>query len=293
MGCGQPCMTDNPGACAAGTWVCNGGDQPSCVPNANSQSCYSGASNSAGVGICRAGTQSCIGALGPCTGQVLPATLENCFNDLDDDCDGTVNNGCPLSITTGTPRALPGRGGNGGGADSARCPANSYVVSASFSVDSVTQYLSAVALTCATPTLVRGASIYTVSVTPLAPAPDVSMNGLGTTGMLGTDDCGSNGFVAAWYVNGSDETGGPMLDGLRSVGMSCASGAANFASATNQLTFTMTKRAPSALYHAGKGGATFEDDCLANEVLIGFDGRDGQWIDQLQGICAPLVTVYK
>ena len=39
---------------------------PSCVPTVTTQGCYSGAANTAGVGVCRSGTQSCIGALGPC-----------------------------------------------------------------------------------------------------------------------------------------------------------------------------------------------------------------------------------
>ncbi len=50
-----------------------------------------------GVGICRAGTQTC-GATGwsmGCSGTVLPAVSEICGNGVDDDCDGqTDNKGC-------------------------------------------------------------------------------------------------------------------------------------------------------------------------------------------------------
>ncbi len=46
-------------------------------------------------GICRAGSQTCrAGAWSTCTGEVGP-TMERCGNMLDDDCDGTVDNGCP------------------------------------------------------------------------------------------------------------------------------------------------------------------------------------------------------
>jgi len=57
-------------------------------------SCYDGPANTAGVGACTAGTQTCTaGQLGACVGQVLPSA-EIC-DALDNDCDGTVNDGNP------------------------------------------------------------------------------------------------------------------------------------------------------------------------------------------------------
>ncbi|HIA01999.1 MAG TPA: hypothetical protein EYN66_08825, partial [Myxococcales bacterium] len=54
------------------------------------QSCYSGAAGTQGVGVCVTGKEVCAaGVLGVCTGQVIP-TPEKC-NDLDDDCDGNVD----------------------------------------------------------------------------------------------------------------------------------------------------------------------------------------------------------
>ena len=56
-----------------------------------SQSCYSGPQGTAGVGICRAGSQICnAGTWGACIGQVLPQT-EICDNNLDDNCDGQID----------------------------------------------------------------------------------------------------------------------------------------------------------------------------------------------------------
>ncbi|WP_437674630.1 MopE-related protein [Sorangium sp. So ce131] len=55
--------------------------------------CYSGPPDTAGVGLCAAGTATCnaLGtALGPCEGEVLPAA-ETCATPVDDDCDGAVN----------------------------------------------------------------------------------------------------------------------------------------------------------------------------------------------------------
>jgi hypothetical protein len=60
-----------------------------CPPGAT-QPCYSGPSGTAGVGICKAGTQTCAAdgmSWGACAGEVLPQP-ENCATPVDDDCDG-------------------------------------------------------------------------------------------------------------------------------------------------------------------------------------------------------------
>jgi hypothetical protein len=61
------------------------------------QSCYGGKASQAGVGICMTGKQICTAAAsglhwGPCTGWGEPAS-DSC-NGLDDDCNGTVDDGC-------------------------------------------------------------------------------------------------------------------------------------------------------------------------------------------------------
>jgi hypothetical protein len=40
-------------------------------------------------------------------------------------------------------------------------------------------------------------------------------------------------------------------------------------------------------------GSPYEVNCAAGEVLIGYDGRVGAWMDQLQPICAPLIFAYR
>lgn len=65
-----------------------------CAPG-ESQSCYSGPSGTLGVGICMAGEQVCDEdgqGWGPCTGETLPAS-EDCAQEFDEDCDGSVNEG--------------------------------------------------------------------------------------------------------------------------------------------------------------------------------------------------------
>lgn len=64
-----------------------------CVPG-TTQPCYQGAPGTENVGPCKAGIQTCDASgtsWGACVGQVLPI-FEVCANNIDEDCDGTVDN---------------------------------------------------------------------------------------------------------------------------------------------------------------------------------------------------------
>ena len=111
------CQTGFSGPCGVGRQVCNGG-LIECVPRLPAtdeicdgidndcdaiadegadggplvRACYDGPESTEGVGQCGGGLQHCTdGAFTSCIGQVLPGT-EQC-NDLDDDCDGSIDNG--------------------------------------------------------------------------------------------------------------------------------------------------------------------------------------------------------
>ncbi|APR83285.1 Tryptophan synthase alpha chain [Minicystis rosea] len=67
--------------------------------------CYTGPQGTEGIGVCHGGQQTCLGGdqgYGPCTGEVKP-TAEVCATMADENCNGTVNEGCPCS---------PGQTGN-------------------------------------------------------------------------------------------------------------------------------------------------------------------------------------
>jgi Putative metal-binding motif len=93
---------------------------PACAKDNQKQACYLGAPGTEGVGVCKAGVQMCkdSGAgWGPCLGQVLPAP-ELCANNLDENCDGTVDNdsdgdgdgwtACNGDCNDGNPNVNPG-----------------------------------------------------------------------------------------------------------------------------------------------------------------------------------------
>src|SRR3954465_14519843 len=65
--------------------------QPACTEGAT-QSCYSGAAGTQGVGPCTAGSQTCgaDGQWGACLGEVTPKG-EVCGNSVDDNCNGHVD----------------------------------------------------------------------------------------------------------------------------------------------------------------------------------------------------------
>lgn len=89
---------------------CNGtadDTQCGCQVGTN-RSCYSGPAATAGVGICRAGTQSCqlidagVADWSTCSGQTLPAAVNCSSTNVDNNCNGQVDSvdcGCQLGAS--------------------------------------------------------------------------------------------------------------------------------------------------------------------------------------------------
>ena len=119
------CRTGN-SACTTGSWgsctndvlpraeECNGQDDDcdGTIDEDLTRSCYTGPGGTLGAGACIAGTQTCsAGAWSTCVGEVRPVT-ETC-NNVDDNCDGTVDNMGDLTCGVGicnhsVPRCVTG-----------------------------------------------------------------------------------------------------------------------------------------------------------------------------------------
>ena len=114
-GAGKACDSGQRGICGEGTTACQSGkivcrsvQSPSneicdnkdnnCngqVDDGLQRNCYTGPPNSNGVGACKGGTSICIGGQwAACQGEVKPAANETCGNNKDDNCNGTIDEGC-------------------------------------------------------------------------------------------------------------------------------------------------------------------------------------------------------
>jgi hypothetical protein len=281
---GGECDAGNPGACAAGVLVADGGEV-SCHPQVSAQPCYSADAKTNGVGPCHGGTQSCIGSLGPCNGEVAPAQVEDCFNTIDDDCDGVVNNGCPSSLSLGPDRTLAQVGDDGGAPKSAHCPPGAFVTRVDSWGDATNHHGSGVSIYCATPTLVKGASSYSVTLAQVTPAPYLKVTGSTTPTDDRQDDCGLTGLVAITYAVGTADI---YIEGL---GNHCGTSAVTL-QADNSITFDFKGTGDKTFKSWSTAGTPFDLACQPNEVVVGFALREGSWLNSITPICAVLSVVY-
>ena len=96
------------------------GGGSACGPS-QTRDCYSGAEQTAGIGACRSGTQTCNAdeTWGTCEGEVLPAQ-EDCFEPDDEDCSGYACGetmwvrqfGAPSTVATSKDTAVDPRTGD-------------------------------------------------------------------------------------------------------------------------------------------------------------------------------------
>jgi hypothetical protein len=166
-----------------------------------------------------------------------------------------------------------------------RCPANACVTRAQFFFDTQTQHASGVRIWCATPTLVRSPTGYSITTAQIAPAPYLTQTGTHAS-QSGDVDCGTGNFTAGYRVDGRADT--QYVFGL---GLYCANGTVTL-NADNSLTLTLAGNGVGSA-PAYAGGSPFSDACAPNEVLVGYDLRTGDWMDQLVAVCAPLVVCTK
>lgn len=220
------------------------------------------------------------------------AAVENCFNDSDDDCDGKVNNGCPVSVTVGTGVALPTVGGAGGGSGSTRCPTGMFAGAVRYFYDDYDQHMAGMGMFCTTPTLQKGVSSYSIVVNDIATGvTPVNFYGTGEDYFDESENCVAGGVLGTVLVHsilGANGTGSGYVDGLKT---RCGAGTVTLGS-DNQLTISFTATGSYTGWYYVSGTATVET-CPAGAVLVGYDYRTGSWLDAIAPVCAPLVVTYE
>jgi hypothetical protein len=97
IGCADPTCASDPSC------------QPTCKAG-DTKPCYSGLPGTAGKGICKAGTQSCVNGKwdATCNGQVLPSA-EVCTDGIDNDCNGVADcadSSCAVAPACCTPNPV-------------------------------------------------------------------------------------------------------------------------------------------------------------------------------------------
>jgi hypothetical protein len=301
-GGGSPCSSGNFGKCDPGIVTCEG-KLAMCTPNNVTQDCFTGP-GIVGVGICTAGQQACIGALGDCNGQIVAAAKEDCSNDLDDDCDGKVNNTCPEGLQMGPPRYVspvapltPPNNANQVMLEK-RCPPNSFVSRVQIQFNDPGFEVSGLIYYCSTPVLTQpnGSTNFVLTTTAVVPAPfdDFKGDGAISTGMPYDVNCAGIGLRGMVAMQGDYDTGGYI-----GIFLQCGSATASL-SPDNTLRVTIV---PTGMLNSPANGYDYGATigygskpiwtCGTGEMIVGFKGIVSGSIDQLQPICAPLAPVYK
>ena len=267
-----------------------------------------GASSDGGGGVGGDMTQT-----GP---SCVPAAKEDCTNDVDDDCNGRVNDGCADTLGIGTTTMVAPYVGADANANaknlSVRCPTNAFVTSLSIVFNDQQQQVAGLRLGCATPTLARGSTGYSVTLASLTPSPYVSLiadppaSGTGNPIYVACPGAGIHGIFAM--------KGGYDAGGILSFFATCGAGALSLA-ADNTLTIAMTASTstvvPSnAVDSDGYGGFDYgltqtkvTWTCDPGSVVVGFNGRvstsgtistgvPGAALDKIQPICGTLTPHY-
>lgn len=256
-------------------------------------------------------------AIGP---SCVPGPIEICTNDVDDDCNGIVNDGCADTLGIGTTTTVApyvGADGNAGASDlSVRCPPNAFVTSMSILFYDAQQQVSGVRLGCSTATLNRSSSGYSVSLVAVSPSPYASLiaappaNGTGAPIVVTCPGAGLRGLFA---TKGTYDAGG-ILGYFGKCGAATLTLAADNTLGITIAAATTTATPAGSIDAAGYGGYDYGAGagiahtdvswtCDAGSVLVGLHGRvstsgqitsgvPGAALDKVQPICGTLTPHY-
>ncbi len=201
-------------------------------------------------------------------------SVELC-NAVDDDCDGRVDNGCPMNSTLGATEASQLYGGTGGSPFDGACPAGQALVG--FEGRSGDR-LDAVAPVCAVIELEAIVLSPELNFRVRTRTPTIQPIRGGTGGGVFSDRCATDEIVIG--------LGGRSGSGVDMLAFTC--GSVTFERVSGAFAPVVTTTTTSAT-HGGTGGGALSYGCGPGRIASGITGRAGSKVDAMSLTCA-LVT---
>ena len=201
-----------------------------------------------------------------------------------DDADSGGSEGGALmpALSLGPDRPLTLTGGDGGVIKTAHCPSGTFVTRVDSYDDGA--HASGIVFYCAQPSLVFGDGSYSVILKQMSSGQSLQPNNAATTfGRM--DSCSLKGLSAITRTVGQVDI---YVEGL---GHHCGTSAVTIEPDAATV-FDFQSDGDASFTRWGDGGTKFSLACKSNEVVVGFDVRQGSWLNAIAPICAALDVVY-
>jgi hypothetical protein len=199
-----------------------------------------------------------------------------------DDADSGGSDALVPALSLGPDRPLMLAGGDGGAIKTAHCPSGTFVTR----VDSYDNgaHASGIVFYCAHPTLVQADGSYSVTLKQMVSGQSLQPNNASTTfGRM--DSCSLKELSAITRTVGQADI---YVEGLgHHCGTSTVTQAPDAA-----FVFDFMSDGDASFTRWGDGGTRFNLACQSNEVVVGFDVRQGSWLNAIAPICAAVDVVY-